>query len=79
MAASIHATPNGKSIVSGRPGKGPKIYIVSADGGGPRQVTSGPRNEVDPNWSPDGQSLIFADGTFLATCRTTLYRFIALI
>ena len=41
-------------------GKPSIIYVVSADGGNPRQVTTGPRNDVDSSWSPDGHSLIFA-------------------
>jgi Tol biopolymer transport system component len=41
------------------PGKPWKIYIVSAEGGSPQTLLPGDRNEADPNWSPDGRSLIF--------------------
>ena len=34
------------------------IYIVGADGGKPQPVTGHP-GEVDPNWSPDGENLVF--------------------
>lgn len=37
------------------------VYVVSADGGAPRQLTFGACNEVGPiSWSPDGRSLFVA-------------------
>jgi len=36
-----------------------KIYVISADGGTPEPLTSGEHNEAEPNWSPDGNSLVF--------------------
>jgi Tol biopolymer transport system component/DNA-binding winged helix-turn-helix (wHTH) protein len=36
-----------------------KIYLVSRDGGTPRQVVPDERNEVDPDWAPDGNTLVF--------------------
>lgn len=36
------------------------IFIVSAEGGAPRQITSGDYNHGAPVWSPDGESLIFS-------------------
>src|SRR5205823_1606901 len=47
------------SFQGGAPGRPEKIYVISADGGRPRQVTSGERNDQDASWSPDGYSLIF--------------------
>jgi len=42
-------------------GAAQKVYLVSANGGSPRLVVSGPDGEQgQPNWSPDGQSLVFA-------------------
>lgn len=35
------------------------IWTVSADGGEPRQLTSGPRSDTSPRWSPDGETLAF--------------------
>ena len=35
------------------------IFLVSADGGAPRQLTSGDFNHTSPSWSPDGGSIIF--------------------
>ena len=35
------------------------IFVVSADGGSPRQVTSGDWNHTAPQWMPDGRSLVF--------------------
>ena len=37
------------------------IYIVSADGGAPKEVTKGERDERFPNWSRDGNSLFFGN------------------
>jgi serine/threonine protein kinase/Tol biopolymer transport system component len=41
------------------PGKPWKIYVVSAGGGNPEQLTSGEHNDMDPSWSPDGNSMVF--------------------
>jgi dipeptidyl aminopeptidase/acylaminoacyl peptidase len=42
-------TPNGDT----------HVFIVSADGGSPRQVTSGAWDHGAPQWMPDGKSIIF--------------------
>src|SRR5690242_18916861 len=54
-------SPDGKEIafVGGSPNQTTKIYIVSASGGTPRQVTHGNTNENDVTWSSDGNSIIF--------------------
>jgi Tol biopolymer transport system component/DNA-binding winged helix-turn-helix (wHTH) protein len=54
-------SPDGKRIVfmGQMEGETEKNYIVSADGGAPRQLISGGRNEADPQWSPDGNSILF--------------------
>ncbi len=55
-------SPDGKRIAffDTAPGKPWRIYLVSADGGTPEPVLNDQRNEMDPNWSPDGNSLIFS-------------------
>ncbi len=35
------------------------IYIVSADGGSPRQITSGKWDHGAPQWMPDGKTIVF--------------------
>ncbi len=35
-------------------------YLISADGGTPRPLLPGNPDEGDPNWSPDGNLLVFA-------------------
>jgi Tol biopolymer transport system component len=54
-------SPDGKRVafMGGMPGKPWKIYIVSADGGTPRQLITDERNEADPQWSPDGNRILF--------------------
>ena len=37
-----------------------KIYVVSAQGGTPRQVISGEGSEFWADWSPDGNSVVFS-------------------
>lgn len=37
------------------------IYLVSAEGGNPEQLTSGAVDHSDASWSPDGNSLAFSD------------------
>jgi acylaminoacyl-peptidase len=36
------------------------IFVLPAEGGTPRQITSGDFHHRGPRWTPDGQSLIFA-------------------
>ncbi|MBX6363513.1 MAG: S9 family peptidase [Gemmatimonadetes bacterium] len=36
------------------------IFVVPADGGTPRQVTSGDSDDGPPVWTPDGRSLVFS-------------------
>jgi Tol biopolymer transport system component len=54
-------SPDGKRIAfMGRsPGKGMKIFIVSAEGGAPEQLMPGEESELAPAWSPDGNTLVF--------------------
>jgi dipeptidyl aminopeptidase/acylaminoacyl peptidase len=42
-----------------RPGRPWKIFVVSAQGGTPQELTSEDRNEGDPTWTPQGDSIIF--------------------
>jgi Tol biopolymer transport system component len=41
-------------------GKPFKLFIVPANGGSPLAVIDEPWNEIDPNWSSDGQTLVFS-------------------
>jgi Tol biopolymer transport system component len=36
------------------------LFVVSADGGAPRQVTSGDWNHTGARWTPDGKALLFS-------------------
>ncbi len=56
-------SPEGKQIAfaANAPGKPWRIYVVSTEGGNPEPVTSGEHSEVDPNWSADGNSLVFGE------------------
>jgi Tol biopolymer transport system component len=56
-------SPDGKQIAfaAAMPGKTMHIYIVSADGGAPKEVTKGEHTEFYPNWTRDGNSLFFGN------------------
>ncbi len=56
-------SPDGKQIAfaASVPGKPKRIYIVSDDGGAPKEVTHSERGQNFPNWSRDGNSLFFSD------------------
>ena len=42
------------------PGKLWQIYVMPPDGGTPLQVVSDDENEGEPDWSPDGKSLLYS-------------------
>jgi eukaryotic-like serine/threonine-protein kinase len=63
-AAVPRWSPDGKRIAffassTGQPGR---IYLVSADGGTPEEWMPREPNQNDPDWSPDGNSVIFHGG-----------------
>ena len=50
-------SPDGEHIAFTYKGN---IYIVDADGGQARQITSNPAYDTDPMWTPDGRQIVFA-------------------
>jgi Tol biopolymer transport system component len=54
-------SPDGKQIafIGILAGKAWKIYLISARGGNAQQVIPGERSEVDQDWSPDGNWMVF--------------------
>jgi len=54
-------SPDGKRIVfmGQMPGKPWKINVISADGGTPQQLIKDERDEADPQWSLDGNKILF--------------------
>lgn len=58
-------SPDGKQIVfyAFSPGKKTKIYVVSSEGGTPRELIPGDsQEEWDPTWSADGSKVAFGGG-----------------
>jgi dipeptidyl aminopeptidase/acylaminoacyl peptidase len=39
-----------------------QLYLLSIDGGEPRQLTTGDANSTSPRWSPDGRRLAYVTG-----------------
>lgn len=62
-------SPDGRQILfyAATPDHPYKIYMVSAQGGAPQQLMTGKRNEHDPGWFPDGNSLVFGRMPWLET------------
>jgi Tol biopolymer transport system component/DNA-binding winged helix-turn-helix (wHTH) protein len=56
-----HWSPDGLQLVffARNPGHPWSIYLLSANGGTPKQVVAEREDRGDPNWSPDGNSLVF--------------------
>src|SRR5260370_31446023 len=56
-------SPDGKKIafMATSPGQPWQIYAVSAHGGSPQRLAAGERNQADPDWSADGNSVAFGD------------------
>jgi eukaryotic-like serine/threonine-protein kinase len=53
-------SPDGKRIafMASTAGQAWQIDLISAQGGGLQQLTSDARDQADPDWSPDGNSLV---------------------
>jgi Tol biopolymer transport system component/DNA-binding winged helix-turn-helix (wHTH) protein len=47
------------AVMGLEPGKPWKIYLIDAEGGRLMPALSEDRNEADPAWSPDGQTIVF--------------------
>ena len=56
-----HWSPDGKqlALMAREPGMAWKLYSVPADGGSPQLLFKEDRNAADPDWSADGNSLVF--------------------
>jgi Tol biopolymer transport system component/DNA-binding winged helix-turn-helix (wHTH) protein len=54
-------SPDARSIafMGKEPGKTWKIYSISTEGGKPQIVSEEARNQADPDWSPDGKTIVF--------------------
>lgn len=63
QAALPRWSPDGKQVayMAVESGKTWKTYVVSSDGSGSHQLLAGERNQVDANWSPDSQKIVFGD------------------
>jgi eukaryotic-like serine/threonine-protein kinase len=61
MQATVpHWSPDGSRIAfsGAKPGEPNRIYVISANGGRPEQLSSGV-SDLDPTWSKDGNALMF--------------------
>ncbi len=47
------------ALMAEEPGMPWKIYLIDAEGGKPTPLINEDRNEADPDWSADGQSMVF--------------------
>jgi Tol biopolymer transport system component/DNA-binding winged helix-turn-helix (wHTH) protein len=54
-------SPDAQSIafMGKEPGKTWKIYTISSEGGSPQIVSDEARSQADPDWSPDGKTIVF--------------------
>ena len=61
-AGSPRWSPDGSQIAftGGPPGKPAQVFLISAGGGNPEQLTSGNVDGWDATWSTDGNSLAYA-------------------
>jgi Tol biopolymer transport system component len=60
QATVPHWSPDSTQIAfsGAKPGDPFKIYLISAEGGNPEQVSSG-KSDLDPSWSKDGSAIMF--------------------
>ena len=59
-------SPDGKKIIfeeQPNAGKGYRIYVVSPEGGTPRELLASDQGtQLHPDWSPDGAKIVFGGG-----------------
>jgi serine/threonine protein kinase len=56
----VKLSPDGKRLAYDSDLNGnADIFVVSTEGGSPRQVTDDPADDLSPDWSPDGTRLVF--------------------
>ena len=54
-------SPDSRRIAfDSRPGEHSDIYVIDAEGGAPRRVTTEPSDDVVPSWSSDGRWIYFS-------------------
>src|SRR5206468_7923766 len=54
-------SPDGKQIVFYSDARGNRdIYVIRADGGVPKQLTTNPSEDSNPDWSADGKWICFS-------------------
>jgi eukaryotic-like serine/threonine-protein kinase len=55
-------SPDGTQIafMASRPGRPWKVFVTSAEGGTPKELTAGDRNQGDPTWMPKSDAIVFA-------------------
>lgn len=58
---SMKWSPDDKrlALMAEEPGMPWKLYLIDSDGGKPLPLLSEDRNEADPDWSADGQTIVF--------------------
>jgi Tol biopolymer transport system component len=66
-------SPDGSQIafMASRPGKPWKIFVMPAEGGTPREVTTEDHNQGDPTWMPKGDAIVFAGMPWLEYGKTS--------
>jgi serine/threonine protein kinase/WD40 repeat protein len=60
-------SPDGSQIafMGLRPGRPWNIFVVPSQGGTPKELTSAARNQGDPTWMPQGESIVFGSMPWL--------------
>jgi Tol biopolymer transport system component len=58
---SMKWSPDNKrlALMAEEPGMPWKLYLIDSEGGKPTPLLNEDRNEADPDWSADGQSIVF--------------------
>jgi Tol biopolymer transport system component len=72
------AVPRPRRLDENRPPPPEQIHVIGVDGSGDRRLTAKGRHSIDPDWSPDGTRIVYAEAKSVSERRPAQYRIVVM-